>query len=284
MKIEDFDLGTQARWCPGCADFNIWVTVRQALIELNIQPHELLAVYGIGCHGHMANMLKCYGFESLHGRSLPVAFGAKLANRNLNVIAVAGDGDCYGEGMSHFINTARTNADIALIVHNNMVYGLTTGQASPTSAKGYKSKVTPDGVFDVPVNPIALAISAGATFVSRAFAGNIPHLKQMIAEAIKHRGFALVDVLQPCITYNKINTYEFYYKRVYRLQDENFDTGDKMKAMEKAFEWGDRIPIGIFYREERETYEESFPQLKEKSLFEQGISNVNVDRLMEEFV
>ncbi len=282
MKIEDFDLGTKPKWCAGCGDFAIWVAVRQALVELGIQPHELVTTYGIGCHGHMSNMLKCYGFESLHGREIPVAMGAKLANKSLNVLAVAGDGDCYGEGVNHLINAARSNIDIALIVYNNMVYGLTTGQTSPTSEKGFKSKTTPSGVFDEPVNPIALAISAGATFVARAYAGDVTHLKTMIAEAIRHKGFALVDVLQPCVTFNKINTYEFYQKRVYKLQDAKHDTGDKIKAIEKAFEWGDKIPIGIFFREQRDTYENSFSML-ETPLYKQDKTDVNVDKLIEEF-
>ncbi len=284
LGIQDYDLGTEAKWCPGCGDFGMWVAVRQAMVELGIEPHELVAVYGIGCHGHMSNMLKCYGFESLHGRSLPVAFGAKMANRGLNVMAVVGDGDCYGEGMTHFINIARTNVDMTVIVSNNMVYGLTTGQTSPTSPIGFKSKVTPSGSFDFPVNPIALAISAGATFVSRAFSGDLPHMRQMIAEAIRHKGFALVDILQPCVTFNKINTFAYYQKRVYRLQEENFDSSDKMKALSKALEWGDRIPIGVFYKEDRETYENSLPQIREKSLAEQGVPNVDISRLMEEFV
>ncbi len=284
IGIQDFDLGTEVKWCPGCGDFGVWVAVRQAMVELGIEPHDLVAVYGIGCHGHMSDMLKCYGFESLHGRSLPVAFGAKIANRGLNVMAIVGDGDCYGEGMSHFINVARTNVDMAVIVANNMVYGLTTGQTSPTSPLGFKSKVTPSGSVDVPVNPIALAISAGATFVSRAFSGDLLHMKQMIAESIRHKGFALVDILQPCVTFNKLNTFDFYRKRVYKLQDENFDSGDKMKALEKAFEWGDRIPIGIFYKENRETYEDSVPQTRDENLAGQHAPNVDISNLMEEFV
>lgn len=226
-------------------------------------------------------MLKCYGFESLHGREIPVAMGAKLANKSLNVIAVAGDGDCYGEGLNHLINAARSNIDIALIVHNNMVYGLTTGQTSPTSEKGFKSKTTPLGVFDVPINPIALAISAGATFVARAYAGDVTHLKTMIAEAIRHKGFAIVDILQPCVTFNKINTYEFYQKRVYKLGAEH-DESNKIKALEKAFEWGERIPIGVFFREERGTYENSFSML-DKPLYKQDKASVNVGNLIEEF-
>ncbi len=282
MKIEDYDFGTRPKWCPGCGNFSTWVGLRQALVATNVEPHNLSVVYGIGCHGHMSNMLKCYGFESLHGREIPVAIGAKLANNNLKVIAVAGDGDCYGEGLNHFINAARMNIGMTLMVFNNMVYGLTTGQTSPTSAKGFKTKTTPSGSIDTPINPLALAISAGATFVARVFAGDLQSMKKIVAEAMNHEGFALVDVLQPCVTFNKINTFEFYQKHIYKLQDENHDTGDKNKAFAKAFEWGERIPTGIFYKEERQSYESSLNPVK-MPLYNQDRTSVDVGKLIDEF-
>jgi 2-oxoglutarate ferredoxin oxidoreductase subunit beta len=214
-----------------------------------------------------------------------VATAAKIANHNLTVIAVGGDGDGYGEGGNHFINTARRNVDLTYLVHNNQIYGLTKGQASPTSDMGMVTKITPHGVIVPAFNPIAIAISAGASFVSRSFAGDVAHLTKIIKMAIQHRGFALVDILQPCVTFNHVNTYEWYKKRVYKLDEENgYDPTDKFVAFKKSLEWGDRIPIGVIYREERPTFEEQLPALKKGPLFEQKLDPLRFNTLLEEFM
>ncbi len=255
ISQEKLNTGVFPTWCPGCGDFSIFAALKNALIKLD-RPIESYAIaYGIGCHGHMANFLNAYNFEGLHGRPLPVAEGIKLANRELNVIAVSGDGDAYGEGMAHFMHVMRRNIDMTYIVHNNMVYGLTTGQTSPTSPKGFRSKSTPEGVIEHPVNPVALAIAQGATFVARGFAGDPAHLAELIIKGIEHRGFAFIDMLQPCVTFNKANTYQWYRERVYKLDEKVHNTSDRMEALKKAFE-PDKLPIGIFYQEEAKTYEE----------------------------
>jgi 2-oxoglutarate ferredoxin oxidoreductase subunit beta len=281
MKAEEFVTVNKPTWCPGCGNHTIWLALRGALAQLKIAPHEVVLVYGIGCSGNMADFIKANGFHALHGRGLPVAAGIKLANHRLQVVAVLGDGDCYGEGMNHLISASRANFDLTCLVHNNMVYGLTTGQASPTSGKGYQSKSTPEGVIEEAVNPPALTISAGATFVSRGFAGDASHLTKLISAAIKHQGFSLVDILQPCVTFNKTNTFDWYRERVYKLKAA---TSDKVKALERSLEWGDKIPIGIFYKSKRPTYKNQLPQIGKTPLVKQPLGKVNLEKLFKEFV
>lgn len=238
----------------------------------------------------MPHYVRTYGFEGLHGRSLPVASGIKLANHKLNVIAEGGDGDGYGIGMGHFQHIMRRNYDLTYIVHNNQLYALTTGQASPTTQLGVKTKTTPYGVVETPFNPIASAILGGATFVSRAFAGDTTHLKEILKQAMKHRGFALVDVMQPCVTFNKLNTYEFFTKRCYKLEEQmpKHDIGDRSVALEKAFEPEktnyEKIPIGVFYKTERATYEDTLPQIKDKALVEYDVSDVDISGAYEDMI
>lgn len=272
------------QWCPGCGDFGIVVSVRAAISNLGLEPEKVCIVSGVGCSGKLPHYVKTYGFEGLHGRALPPATAIKLANHELTVIAVGGDGDGYGIGLGHFMHTLRRNVDISYIVHNNGVYGLTTGQTSPTSVKGYQSKSTPHGVLEEPINPLALAIAGGATFVARGYSGDMKHLTWLIEESVKHRGFALIDVLQPCVTYNKTQTYAFYQQRCYKLTPENHNKADFKAAFEKANEWGDKIPIGIFYQVSKPTHEEGLPQIKDKPLVKQDISNVDISAILDEYV
>ncbi len=227
-------------------------------------------VAGIGCHGHIVNFIKLTSFEGLHGRALPLAGGIKLANHNLNVFVFTGDGDGLSEGGNHFIHAARRNQDLTVILHDNAIYALTTGQTSPRSPQGFKSKSTPQGNIEEPLHPLRLALAAGATFLARSYAGNIPHLSQMIIEANNHRGFALIQVLQPCVTFNRIYTHEFYQQNMYEL-DKKYDPTDKNAAFLKTLEWDEKqIPIGVIYREERPTYEEQITQLQTETLFNQA--------------
>jgi 2-oxoglutarate ferredoxin oxidoreductase subunit beta len=281
MKPESFITPNKPTWCPGCGNHTIWASLRGALAQLKIAPHEAVLVYGIGCSGNMADFVKTNGFHALHGRGLPVAAGIKLANHKLHVIAVLGDGDCYGEGMNHLISAGRANFDITCLVHNNMVYGLTTGQASPTSGKGYQSKSTPEGVIEEAVNPLALAISSGATFVSRGFAGDAPYLTKILTAAIRHKGFSLIDILQPCVTFNKVNTFAWYQERVYKLRGA---TTDKVKALERSLEWGEKIPIGIFYKEKRPAYKDQLSQIGRTPLVKQPLGKINWGKLFKEFI
>jgi len=284
--VEMTDLNTieKPNWCPGCGDFGILLALKKAIIELGIAPENTAIISGIGCSGKVPHWVRTYGLHGIHGRALPVAAAVKLANHELTVFAVGGDGDGYGIGMCHFIHAMRRNIDMTYIVHNNMIYGLTTGQTSPTSEKGMKTKSTPSGVIEVPVNPISLALSSGATFVSRTFAGDVEHLRKTIVDAVKHRGFSLVDVFQPCVSFNRINTYEWYKQRVYDLQAGGHDTSDKQAAFSKAHEWGERIPIGVFYKVSEPTYEDELPQLKDAPLVKQHIGDIDISALMDELV
>ncbi len=290
ITVMDFNAKERPQWCPGCGNFGIMTALRSALAELGIPPHMSVISSGIGCSSKMPHYVRTYGFEGLHGRSLPVASGIKLANHKLNVIAEGGDGDGYGIGMGHFQHIMRRNYDLTYIVHNNQLYALTTGQASPTSQLGMKTKTTPYGVVETPFNPIASAILGGATFVSRAFAGDTAHLKEILKQAIKHRGFALVDVMQPCVTFNKLNTYEFFTKRCYKLEEQmpKHDIGDRGQALEKAFEPEktnfEKIPIGVFYKTERATYEDTLPQIKDKALVDYDVSDVDISGAYEDMI
>ncbi len=273
----------KCQWCPGCGDFAILLALKNAIADMGLENHQVCVASGVGCSSKLPHYIKTYGFEGLHGRSLPPATAIKLANRELEVFAVGGDGDGYGIGMGHFIHTCRRNIDMTYIVHDNQIYGLTTGQTSPTTEKGTKTKSTPHGAIEVPVNPMALAIASGATFVARGFSGDMKHLVSLIKQAAQHKGFAIIDVFQPCVTFNKVNTFQYFQQRVYKLDGTDYDPTDKMKAMEKSFEWGDKIPIGVLYKEERPTYEDELPQIAKVPLVKQPIDNISIDKLMDEF-
>ncbi len=241
-------------------------------------------VSGIGQAAKAPHYFKCNLFNGLHGRDIPVAVGAKIANKDLIVICESGDGNTYGEGGNHLIHNARRNVNIKVFVHNNQIYGLTKGQASPTSDIGMKTKVQPLGVIYPPLNPLALAIASGASFVARSFSGDPDHLVEMMKLAILHKGFALLDILQPCVTFNKINTFGWYSERIYKLSDD-YDASDIGKAFEKALEWGDKIPIGVIYKKERRTFEESLPQLEGIPLYKKVKDPKEVfEKMVKEFM
>lgn len=251
----------ETAWCPGCGNHSILSALKEALVELDKQPHEVLVVSGIGQAAKLPQYISTNGFCGLHGRALPAAAGAKIANKNLTVIVHSGDGDSYGEGGNHIIHNIRRNVDITHCVHNNQVYGLTKGQASPTSDLGYITDVQPNGAMNIPLNPMLLAIALGCGFVARAFSGDPDHLKTMMVEGIRHKGYALIDILQPCVSFNKVNTYQWYKDRVYKLGTD-YDPENKLLAMEKAMEWGGKIPIGILYREEKADFHDKLEFLR----------------------
>ncbi len=255
VTMNDFKGTVKADWCPGCGNYAQLTAIPMALAQLGIKPEQTVIVSGIGCSSNMPEYVRAYGFHGIHGRSLPVASAIKWANPELTVIAYGGDGDGYNEGTQHFYHSSRRNPDITYIVSDNQIFGLTTGQASPTSMLGMKTKTTPDGNIEPPINPLSMALSAGATFVAREFSGDVKHMVETIKKAISHKGFSIVDVFSPCVTYNKDNTFDFFRKRVYHLEDEKHDTSDLMAAFKKAAEWGDRIPIGILYESNDPTYE-----------------------------
>ena len=248
----------ETAWCPGCGNHSILKAMKQALVALKLEPHQVLFVSGIGQAAKAPHYLNANVFNGLHGRSLPVATGAKICNPELTVIVESGDGCSYGEGGNHFLAAIRRNPNITMVVHNNQVYGLTKGQASPTSETGFVTKNQPKGAFSEPFNPVEIAVAMNAGFVARGFSGRIDHLAGLIQEAIKHKGFSLLDVLQPCVSFNKVNTFGWYDQRCHSLPDD-YDSSNRQEALIKAAEWGERIPVGVLYRNQRPVYEENFP-------------------------
>jgi 2-oxoglutarate/2-oxoacid ferredoxin oxidoreductase subunit beta len=272
VKSEDYNSPVRSAWCPGCGNFGILRAIKEALAQVGLAPHQVLMVTGIGQAAKLPDYMTINAFTTLHGRPIPVAQGAHLANHGLKVIVASGDGDTYGEGGNHLFHAMRRNVDITFMVHDNMVYGLTKGQYSPTSPKGFPSKTSPPpaGALEQPENPLALAITAGATFVARGYAGDNAHLVRMMVAAIRHKGAALLDILQPCVTFNPNYSFPFFRERVYKLEDEGWNPKDRKSAWEKAYEWGDRIPIGILYEDTSQaSYEEQVPTLAAGPLVKQ---------------
>jgi 2-oxoglutarate ferredoxin oxidoreductase subunit beta len=282
VKMTDY-AGSQPAWCPGCGNFSILNALKKALVELDLEPHRVLMVSGIGQAGKLPHYTRGNVLNVLHGRALPAAAGAKIANPELVVLAVGGDGDGYGEGGNHFLHSVRRNHDITYLVHNNQVYALTKGQASPTSDQWFVTKTTPQGA-STPLNSLAVAIAAGGTFVARGFSGDIDHLVGLIKSGIQHRGFALIDILQPCVSFNHKNTHAWYKERVYKLEEAAYRPSDRSAAMEKALEWGERIPIGIIYQQERPTFEDELTVLRKGPLVKQTMDPMQVGALLDEFM
>jgi len=290
--VKEYTTPNRPTWCPGCGNFGMWEALKRALSELELDFHEFSVVWGIGCHGNGADFLKTHGFHALHGRALPVAQAVKLARPDLKVIVEAGDGDGYGLGMGHFVHALRRNIDLTYIGHNNQIYGLTTGQASPTTDQHMKSPSTPKGVLEEPINPIGIALAEGATFVARGFAGDIPHLTELYKQAIQHRGFAIVDVFQPCVTFNRVNTFPWFRERVFKLEDRDWDTSDRAAAFELSMTTFHEllcepdqctVPTGVFYRREGvKTYEDGLAAYGEP-LWKRALAPRDISDLLAEF-
>lgn len=280
-----YDIKGELSWCPGCGNYSILASVKKALAELGIEPHHAVIVSGIGQAAKTPHYIHANGFNGLHGRAVPPAQGIKIANKALKVIIHSGDGDSYGEGGNHLIHAIRRNADITHIVHDNQIYGLTKGQASPTTERGHITSMQSEGSISDALKPLALAVAAGCGFVARAFSGDQEHLTTLIKEAICYRGYALVDVLQPCVAFNKINTLKWYKERVYYLDPGAYDPTDKVEAFRKSLEWGDSgIPLGIIYREEKDCYEDRIRQLKEAPpLVKRKWEPSDAEKFMEDF-
>jgi 2-oxoglutarate ferredoxin oxidoreductase subunit beta len=315
LKMTDFKTDIFADWCPGCGDFGIMTALQMALAELNLSAHQVVMVSGIGCSGKEAHNVRVNGVHTLHGRTLPFATGIKLANPDLVVIAIGGDGDGLGIGVGHFVNAGRRNLEMLYIIHNNGVYGLTKGQASPTLKLGLKTKAIPKPNINEAVNPIALALASGYTFVARSYAYDVKHMRDIIKQGVQHKGLAFIDCLQPCPTYNDINTKDWYAgedrrdpatgkprSRLYKLEETGFDPfvrnwsedyKKKVQAMDRAQEWGDSIPIGVFYKNElqatfvdritdRIPFYRSYPPAKQKISDENGFSTADLGGFLDE--
>ena len=274
----------ETAWCPGCGNFNILECLKTALEELGKDPYEVVMMAGIGQAAKTPQYISANSFCGLHGRSLPAAVAVKIANGNLSVIVDTGDGDSYGEGGNHFIHNIRRNVDITHFVHDNQVFALTKGQASPTSMEGFVTEVQTDGNINTPFNPLMMAISAGAGFVARAYSGHKEQLVAIMKQAIEYKGYALVDILQPCVSFNKVNTFMWYNKRVYEL-DSSYDPSNKLAAFEKAMEYGDQIPLGVIYKETKADYHQKNAILKNnKALLDLKTDPGVVKKLIKEFV
>ncbi|MFZ1626308.1 MAG: thiamine pyrophosphate-dependent enzyme [Candidatus Moraniibacteriota bacterium] len=280
-KLYDMPHGTDMAWCPGCGNFPILNIMKGVLAELDILPTDVVICSGIGQAAKTPHYLRVHYFNGLHGRALPLAIAIKTANPKLTVIAESGDGDTYGEGGNHFLHTIRRNPDITNIVHDNMIYGLTKGQSSPTSEKGMPTPVHVDGVMLEPFNPMAIAISAGATFVARAFSGDIPQAKEIVKQAIQHKGYALVDVFQPCVVFNKQNTFQWFKEHTYYLGEEH-NRNDKVQALRLALDT-ERLALGVLYQEMGRPSYETVVRDGNDALYKQTLDKKKLELLMSQY-
>jgi len=285
-KNREFDNDVPIAWCPGCGNFSILKALKQALVDLALKPNEIILVSGIGQAAKLPHYLRCNFFNGLHGRALSIATAVRIANSDMPVIVIGGDGDTYGEGGNHFIHALRRNINVTLITHNNQVFGLTQGQASPTTETGFVTRVQTHGVFLTPFNPVTLAITFEIPFVARGFAGDIKHLEWLISKGVSTEGFSLIDVFQPCVTYDRVHTFEWYKERVYDLDESGHDTRDLTAAIQRSKEWGEKIPIGIFYQNpEKLSYEAQSPVLKAgPPLIRRRLDPSRVEKLIDSFL
>jgi 2-oxoglutarate ferredoxin oxidoreductase subunit beta len=278
-----FKLNTKTTWCPGCGNFSILECLNQTLESLSLTPQDVLVVSGIGQAAKLPHYIHAHGMNTLHGRAVPAAMGAHVANPKLKLILTSGDGDTYGEGGNHLLHGIRRNLDIVHMVHDNQVYGLTKGQGSPTTAFGQVTRLQYDGMKSDPLNPMAFAISIGCGFVARSFSGDPEHLKSVLKAAMAYKGYALIDILQPCVSFNQVNTFKWYKDRVFKLP-ETYDSHDKVRAFEMAQLFGDEgIPIGILYEETKTDFLGRFNHL-EKPLVQYDRSPKAVESLLDELL
>ncbi len=280
-----FDSAVHPDWCPGCGDFGLLAALKRTYPSLSLLPHQIMTVSGIGCSSNLPGFINTYGLHTLHGRSLPIAQGFKLANHEMTVVAVGGDGDGYGIGVGHLVHAMRRNLDITYVVMNNSIYGLTTGQTSPTSAIGMKSKSTPFGNAELPLNPLTLALGSGCGFVARAFTGHLVQLMDILKQAVEHPGFALVDTFSPCVTFNHVNTHEFYKKTTKDINKAGHDPTDIAAAYREAAR-EDYIATGILYKKVRPCYEASEAETLDQPLIEHdlGLSSQDLQKICTEFI
>ncbi|MDQ0340699.1 2-oxoglutarate ferredoxin oxidoreductase subunit beta [Caldalkalibacillus uzonensis] len=283
-KLKEFK-GDTPTWCPGCGHYSVMAGIQRACLGLGLEPHQVAVITGIGCSGKVSEYMRCYGFHTLHGRSLPVAQAVKLVNRNLKVIAAGGDGDGYGIGAGHFVHAARRNVDITYVVMDNQIYGLTKGQTSPTSRQGFVTKTSPEGAGEREVKPLELALGAGASFVAQAFAGDIKRLTELIQQGMEHEGFALINVFSPCVTYNKVNTYDYFKEHLLDLkQMEDYDPHDLAQAYATVLERQGLVQ-GIIYKEDRPAYHTFLTDYPDQPIAEQNLvrDDARLQQLWSEF-
>ncbi|MEY9092142.1 2-oxoacid:ferredoxin oxidoreductase subunit beta [Paenibacillus sp. RC84] len=284
--LKDFRNNVKPNWCPGCGDFSVQASIQRAAANVGLEPEQLAIVSGIGCSGRISGYVNCYGFHGIHGRSLPIAQGLKMANRELTVLASGGDGDGFAIGMAHTVHAIRRNIDMTYIVMDNQIYGLTKGQTSPRSGEGFKTKSTPSGSIETPLAPLEMALAAGATFVAQSFSSNLKQLTHIIEEGIKHQGFSLINVFSPCVTFNKVNTYDWFKENIVDLETiPDYDPSNRIQAMTKLMET-DGMLTGIIYQNKmKPSYENLVTGFKAEGLAKQDmkLSQADFDKLVAEF-
>lgn len=287
VTFKDFRNTIKPNWCPGCGDFSVQASIQRAAANLEIEPHELAVVSGIGCSGRLSGYINAYGLHGIHGRALPIAQGLKLANRDLNVIATGGDGDGFAIGMGHTVHSIRRNIDVTYIVMDNQIYGLTKGQTSPRSAAGFITKSTPGGAIEPSLKPLEVALSSGATFVAQGFSTDLKELTAMIEEGMKHKGFSFINVFSPCVTYNKVNTYDWFKEHLTKLNDiEDYDSSNREQAMQTVMKH-EGLVTGIIYQDtETASYQEKVKGYSENALTYENLElgEKKLDELMKEFM
>jgi len=284
--FKDFRNNIKPNWCPGCGDFSVQAAIQRAAANVGLEPENLAIISGIGCSGRISGYVNAYGFHGVHGRALPIAQGVRMANRELTVIASGGDGDGFAIGMGHTIHAIRRNMNITYIVMDNQIYGLTKGQTSPRSAFGFKTKSTPEGSVEQALSPIEIALAAGATFVAQSFSSNLKQLTYLIEEAIKHEGFSFVNVFSPCVTFNKINTYDWFKEHIVDLdEDESYDPSNRVAAMAKVMETNSLCCGLIYQNKEKKSYEDLVPGFSKTALAKQDIrlTKEQFEELLAEF-
>jgi 2-oxoglutarate ferredoxin oxidoreductase subunit beta len=284
--FKEFRNNVKPNWCPGCGDFSVQAAIQRAAANVGLEPEQLAVISGIGCSGRISGYINAYGLHGIHGRSLPIAQGVKLANRELTVIASGGDGDGFAIGMGHTVHAIRRNLDVTYIVMDNQIYGLTKGQTSPRSAEGFKTKSTPEGSIESTLSPLEIALSAGATFVAQSFSSDLKQLTTLIEEGLKHKGFSLINVFSPCVTFNKVNTYDSFKENIVNLEQfPDYDPSNRIAAMTKIMETNGMVTGLIYQNKERKAYDELIVGFKEEGLAKQDLqlSRADFDKLLTEF-
>lgn len=284
--MKEFRNNVKPNWCPGCGDFSIQAAIQRAAANVGLEPENLAVISGIGCSGRISGYINCYGFHGIHGRSLPIAQGVKMANRELTVIAAGGDGDGFAIGMGHTVHAIRRNMNVTYIVMDNQIYGLTKGQTSPRSATGFVTKSTPAGSIESSISPVELALSVGATFVAQSFSSDLKGLTELIEKGIQHEGFSLINVFSPCVTYNKVNTYDWFKENIVPVDTlEGYDAHDRIKAMATSMQYKGLLTGLIYQNTEQKSYESLVSGFKEEGLVNQDIrlSDEDFAKLVAEF-
>lgn len=285
--FKEFRNNIKPNWCPGCGDFSIQAAIQRAAAAVGLEPENLAVISGIGCSGRISGYINAYGLHGIHGRALPIAQGVKLANRDLTVIASGGDGDGFAIGMGHTVHAIRRNINITYIVMDNQIYGLTKGQTSPRSGEGFKTKSTPEGSVESTLSPLEIALASGATFVAQSFSSDLKQLTSLIEQGIQHEGFSLINVFSPCVTFNKVNTYDWFKENIINLDTvPDYDSSNRPMAMSKLMETGSMITGLIYQNKEKKSYENMVHGFKEEPLAQQSLAleKAEFDKLVAEFV